>query len=717
MLLRFKLRKADGGKFRATVFLDGEELAEGYLTASLDELKSSFHQWQEAYLTLDNVALRLTPPPTPPKQHFSRDEIATFAESFKLGLDGWLRGDADWQKAREKLARRLAHKSEDEIRIFLDVDEGDLRRFPWQDWEFFQENCQDAEVALYERMDSSKLISPSGSVKVLVVVGNNEGIAEGIREDLKAIKELEQQNKGVFKVLEQPSRHELLDELRSQYEIFIFTGHSGSSDSKEIGWIELSKTDSLKFSDLKLALREAISKRLQLCIFNSCDGLGLAKQLSALKLPLAIVMREPVPDDVAARFLRVFLENFSNGQSFFKSFREARHRLEGFNAQYPGVYWLPAICIGSSVEPPTWEQLGGKPITDDNEEDFLPPRPDDRLPIWKKLLLPGLVAVTLLSLASGYYLYTHVRSDQLSPIRLPIINIKDVQPPQLSGTVLYGGSTSGVKLDNEIRPVIQQFNKNLKLKTHFSGTGNGVEQMFDPNKKAGEQPQFVFASKSVNQLNIKSEQIADDAIAVVVNPNLPVESLKIDDLRNIITGEVKDWQKIIGGKSIPIRVYFRPTGGTVDFIKEALLSKADQKDKAFKGDNFIPLTDPNSPLEEAKNKIQKDPGGIYFITASESIYQCEFKPVPIVNSNNQSVAPYEGQLTPRDSNCAQVPQKQRNKVNIAAIKDRSYPLIRPIYLVLRTDDATAQAWGEFYLKVLRTDEGKTLTLKAGFLPK
>jgi hypothetical protein len=259
------------------------------------------------------------------------------------------------------LVKRLANHHEEEIRIFLDVEDNNLQCFPWQDWEFFEDHCPNAEVTLYKRINTNKEISLSDAVKVLVVVGNNEGIEEGVQEDLNAIQELENQKRGGFKVLKQPSRHDLLSELRSKsYQIFIFTGHSGSDSNKDIGWIELSETDHLKISDLKLALREAITGGLQLCIFNSCDGLGLAKQLNQLKLPLAIVMREPVPDDVAAKFLRVFLENYSGGESFFKSFREARHQLEGFNRQYPHVYWLPTVCTGVLGEPPTWLQLIGK---------------------------------------------------------------------------------------------------------------------------------------------------------------------------------------------------------------------------------------------------------------------------------------------------------------------------------------------------------------------
>ncbi|MEL7039522.1 MAG: CHAT domain-containing protein, partial [Cyanobacteria bacterium J06592_8] len=365
MLIRFKLRKAHEGRLRATICIEGKEEYEGYLNGSLDELKSSFDQWQKAYLGLENIGLRLTPKPQ--TTTVSKAEVQDFADSFKKKFNKWLKGEGDekWQKVLRKLAGKFDKSSEDEIKIFLDVDEEEsiLRRFPWQDWDFFQENCSTKEVVLYDNVELNPVIPLADAVKVLVVIGNNEDIEQGVQEDLNGLRELERKNRGVFNILEQPTPHELLSELRSKsYQIFIFTGHSRSDLNQKIGWIELSKTDSLTVSKLKSALSEAIDGGLQLCILNSCDGLGFAKQLIELKLPLAIVMREPVPDDVAAKFLRVFLDEFSSGQSFFKSFREARDRLEGFSLQYPGVCWLPTIYTGIEEELPTWSRLRGQYI-------------------------------------------------------------------------------------------------------------------------------------------------------------------------------------------------------------------------------------------------------------------------------------------------------------------------------------------------------------------
>ena len=93
------------------------------------------------------------------------------------------------------------------------------------------------------------------------------------------------------------------------YHIFIFTGHSSSNQDGTIGWIKINQSESLTIEEFKNAFGQAINNGLQLAIFNSCDGLGLADRLSELKLAQIIVMSEPVPDEVAIEFLEYFLEH------------------------------------------------------------------------------------------------------------------------------------------------------------------------------------------------------------------------------------------------------------------------------------------------------------------------------------------------------------------------------------------------------------------------
>ena len=91
-----------------------------------------------------------------------------------------------------------------------------------------------------------------------------------------------------------------------------------------------------------------VKKSLQLVIFNSCQGLGLAKQLEDLALPLVIVMREKVPDFVAQMFLQNFLNAFAGGngdRTLHDCVREARRKIhDEYKNIYQGIAWLPVIC-------------------------------------------------------------------------------------------------------------------------------------------------------------------------------------------------------------------------------------------------------------------------------------------------------------------------------------------------------------------------------------
>ena len=115
-------------------------------------------------------------------------------------------------------------------------------------------------------------------------------------------------------------------------------------------------------NELEEALKTAIEKGLKLAIFNSCDGLGLAQALEKIHIPVVIVMREPIPNQVAQEFFQHFLTAFAIDQlPLYLAFQQARRKLQGLEDDFPAASWLPVICQNLAVEPPTWLQLGGIP--------------------------------------------------------------------------------------------------------------------------------------------------------------------------------------------------------------------------------------------------------------------------------------------------------------------------------------------------------------------
>ncbi|NEQ66850.1 MAG: CHAT domain-containing protein [Symploca sp. SIO2D2] len=190
--------------------------------------------------------------------------------------------------------------------------------------------------------------------RLLAILGNSEGI--NLKEDVQSLKKLE--NIVEIEWLEEPSRRELYPMLwRKNWDILFFAGHSSSEEDLTTGNIAINSQESLNLQQLKFTLRNARQNGLKLAIFNSCDGLGLANALVDLRIPYIIVMREPVPDQVAQDFLEFFLERFSKGMSLHKAFRKAREQLEYLeHTEYPGATLIPEIVQHPTAQPLFWSQ-------------------------------------------------------------------------------------------------------------------------------------------------------------------------------------------------------------------------------------------------------------------------------------------------------------------------------------------------------------------------
>jgi CHASE2 domain-containing sensor protein len=273
------------------------------------------------------------------------------AQTLRDRLNAWLSSDA-FRPIREKLLEQLMPT--DEIRIIIQTRDTWLRRLPWHLWDFC-DRYPKAEIALsapvFERPE--QIVPPHSKVRILAILGNSVGINTQADRLL-----LEQLPNAEIHLLVEPQRQELTEELWKQgWDILFFAGHSSSQGNDETGRIYINQTDSLTIEQLNFALRKAVERGLQVAIFNSCDGLGLARRLADLQIPQIIVMREPVPDRVSQEFLKYFLDAFARGESFYLAVRQARERLQGLEDRFPCATWLPIICQNPAIMPPTWQEL------------------------------------------------------------------------------------------------------------------------------------------------------------------------------------------------------------------------------------------------------------------------------------------------------------------------------------------------------------------------
>ncbi len=120
--------------------------------------------------------------------------------------------------------------------------------------------------------------------------------------------------------LYKPSAKQLCEALTDDmgWDIFFFAGHSESELTT--GRIYINDGESLEVDEFKNALKEASEKRLKIAIFNSCDGLGLARKVGACKIGSIVVMKEAVPDAIAQSFLKEFVWEYSKGNPYIERF-------------------------------------------------------------------------------------------------------------------------------------------------------------------------------------------------------------------------------------------------------------------------------------------------------------------------------------------------------------------------------------------------------------
>ncbi|MBW4563395.1 MAG: CHASE2 domain-containing protein [Mojavia pulchra JT2-VF2] len=314
------------------------------------EMLLYYSHWQSSYQRLGN-RYRLDAEKVQITNVSMTQDCLNTAHILRARFNTWLQSEG-FRPLREKWLERLMPT--DEIRVILQAENSQLQRLPWHLWDLL-ERYPKAEIALssptYERIYKPRI--PNQLVKILAIVGNSEGI------DTQADRNLLQRCRNAdVSFLVEPQRKELNDHLwEKNWDILFFAGHSSSQGKDSSGRIYLNKTESLSINELKYALKHAIERGLQLAIFNSCDGLGLAQELFDLQIPQMIIMREPVPDQVAQEFLKYFLSSFAGGDSLYQAVRQARERLQGLEDRFPCATWLPVICQNLAQRPLTWEEL------------------------------------------------------------------------------------------------------------------------------------------------------------------------------------------------------------------------------------------------------------------------------------------------------------------------------------------------------------------------
>jgi CHASE2 domain-containing sensor protein len=333
------------------------------------ELAQALKVWRSSYQQLDfsgaaaNTRAKGKPGQTKHPQDRQQD-CRSASQALIQQFNQWLQSP-NFRIVRETWLESL--QNDHRIQVMIQTESPELQQLPWHLWDLIERYGKLEVTIAATNYQLNPIVESHHNhkfVKILAILGDASGI--DVQTDRALLTALPQAK---VDFLVEPKREDLSETLWSKpIDILFFAGHSSSQGAT--GRVFINQTESLSLKELRYALKKAIDKGLQLAIFNSCDGLGLAKELSDLQIPLIIVMREPVPDRVAQTFLRFFLSSFSTGGSLYSAVREARERLQGLEGEFLCASWLPIVVQHPIAQAPTWLSLLGEIDLKTNRQRF-----------------------------------------------------------------------------------------------------------------------------------------------------------------------------------------------------------------------------------------------------------------------------------------------------------------------------------------------------------
>lgn len=397
----------------------------GALPPAVD-LEVALADWRRAYRQSQGA---MRPIGRPRAATATPDQCRSAAKVLTDRLNDWLRSPL-FQPIREAWLAQL--RPQDSTRFLLQIQDLELWRLPWSAWTFL-DGYPALELSYGPPVFGSPIglgidaadPAPSGcpivplsptAINILAILGDSSGI--DLAGDRQVLAQLPRAN---LTLLEEPKRQVLSDRLWDQsWQVLFFAGHSKTDPGQaSSGYLQINPQDCLSLAELRHALKRSIVQGLQLAIFNSCDGLGLARELADLQIPQMIVMREPVADRVAHLFLTYFLGDLAQGIPLDRALRQSRERLQAIEPTYPNASWLPVLVQNPASQSFCWPQ----PVPIAKSDLAIQPQAGWRHPIRSLLLGLGAAMLTIglrqMGVMDSLERQTYDRLLTLAPIDLP----------------------------------------------------------------------------------------------------------------------------------------------------------------------------------------------------------------------------------------------------------------------------------------------------------
>lgn len=256
-------------------------------------------------------------------------------------------------------------------------------------------------------------------------------------------------------------------------------------------------------------------------------------------------------------------------------------------------------------------------------------------------------------------------------------------------TIQNKGSDTMVNLALAWSEAYAQVEPGVRVAVTGGGSGTGIAALINGTVDIANASRSMSAEEKAAAIAAGFEAVevpvALDAIAVVVHPSNPVTKLTVEQLADIFTGRVTNWQEV-GGEDRPIVLVSRESNsGTYQYFLEHVVRRGSKENK----DLFSPdaLLMPSS--EGISSEVRRNPNaigydGLGYVTPDQKVIWVA----------PEAGAPY---IAP----------------TLESVKDGTYPIARPLFMVTRGRLVGPAA---AYLAWIQGSQGQAIVRELGFVP-
>jgi phosphate transport system substrate-binding protein len=250
-------------------------------------------------------------------------------------------------------------------------------------------------------------------------------------------------------------------------------------------------------------------------------------------------------------------------------------------------------------------------------------------------------------------------------------------------TLTVSGSTTVLPIAQKAADQYMAAHPDADIQISGGGSGVGVQAIGAKTVDIGMSSREVTKDEKTKYPSFVITPVAQDGVAMIVNPSNTIQYITLDQAKNIYLGKTTKWTEINGagveGTNNQIVVVGRDSAsGTRTYFDQTVLGTATATSK---------MLEKNSNGAVAQT-VAQTPGSIGYV--SIGFLSPDVKALPIWYNANKIIAP-----------------------TMANVKDLSYPLSRNLYMI--TNGQPTGLTGE-YVKYILSPDGQKIVADEGYVP-